>query len=162
MFRLLPSRLSAVLTVALVALTFFSCVQTSSAANKTKPSSNVTVQNTARSQGSPIMVRYGPLAYYFDISNLRLENQQVRDPLGRISVVPVLAFTVQAKQSFYTATFFAHFYDADGVEIGLFSPVEFNPNYSVYMWTPGMRSRATVNLDGVDMSQLHTISFSQL
>lgn len=106
-------------------------------------------------------VEWGVLANYFTISNAQIGRQMQRDPLGRVNEVNALTFTVEAKTTMTVAIFFAHYYDADDIEVAPLSPVQFSPDYSTYQWQPGNRSRATVLLPN-DMSKLRTIRFQQL
>jgi hypothetical protein len=106
-------------------------------------------------------IEWGVLTNYFTISNARIERQLQRNPLGKAEEFNVLAFTVEAKTTMTVAIFFAHFYDADDIEIAAPYAVQFNPNYSTYQWQPGNRSRATVILPD-DTSNLRTIRFKQL
>ena len=106
-------------------------------------------------------IEWGVLTNYFTISNARIERQLRPNPLGKAEEFNVLAFTVEAKTTMRVAIFFAHFYDAEDIEVAQLSPVRFNPDYSTYQWQPGNRSRATVILPD-NMSNLRTIRFKQL
>jgi hypothetical protein len=106
-------------------------------------------------------IDWDPLQEYFTVSNIRIEKQKLQDPLGRIDVFDVLAFTVEVKQAFLIVIFFAHFYDTEGIEVDAMSPVSFEPDYSLIRWSPGVRSRAIVLLP-TNMKRVHRIRFSQM
>jgi len=64
----------------------------------------------------------------------------------------------RGKEYFTPYGYYAHFYDADGVEIDM-STVEVAPDYGA--WQAGTRSRANVLLP-TDMSQVAYIKFFSL
>lgn len=105
-------------------------------------------------------IDWGPLHEYFTVSNLRREKMKWRDPLGKVVVLDVLAFTVEAKIDFLIVIFFAQFYDTEGIETSPFSLVSFEPMQPLG-WRPGVRSRATVLLP-TDFSRVKDIRFSQM
>jgi hypothetical protein len=77
-------------------------------------------------------VEWGVLATYFTISNVQIGRPIQQDPLGKVNEVNALTFTVEAKTTTTVAIFFAHYYDADDVEIAQLAPMQFNPDYSTY------------------------------
>ena len=112
---------------------------------------------------SKLTIEWGILEAYFNISQVHIEKQKFKDPLGKIYEADVLAFTVETKTDFLIAVFFAHFYDSEKIEVTTFSPLQFTPDYSASSWQAGSRSRAVVLLPlPEEMQKVRLIQFTQL
>ncbi len=98
----------------------------------------------------------------FRIYDARAENWPIEDPLGRITIHPVLTFTVEAQINELgvppvTETgICAQLYDAEGIEVAKPVLLSFEPDYPG-SWQLGARSRVTVVLPA-DISQAKTMT----
>lgn len=106
-------------------------------------------------------IDWGPLATYFNISNIEAGMIEYKDMLGKVQQVPAITFTVEATRTFMLAMFFAHFYDAEGIEVAPFAGLTFQPDYSTWQWQPGNRSRATLMLPS-NFDRVALIKFTEL
>ncbi|MCO5242950.1 MAG: hypothetical protein M9927_03795 [Anaerolineae bacterium] len=105
-------------------------------------------------------VEWGPLGHLFAVSNARIEQQWMTTQLGQSVESTVLAFDVEAKRQITFGVFMAHFYDAEGKEVGLFSPVIFDPLPDLG-WETGMDGTAAVILPIDDLDEIVRIEIKQ-
>ncbi len=105
-------------------------------------------------------VEWGPLGHLFTVSNARIEQQWMTTQLGQSVESTVLAFDVEANQSITFGVFMAHFYNAEGKEVGLFSPVIFDPLPDLG-WEAGMEGNAAVILPIDDLNEIVRIEIKQ-
>ncbi|HYN89694.1 MAG TPA: hypothetical protein VER55_14265 [Ardenticatenaceae bacterium] len=88
-------------------------------------------------------IDWGLFTEYFTVSDVRIERgRQDRIPGGQIVVYDALVFTVEARSDFqnWAVVFFAHFYDAEDIEVGVPGVLVYEPDY--LQWARGTRSRA--------------------
>ncbi|HEY0738575.1 MAG TPA: hypothetical protein VGD69_26895 [Herpetosiphonaceae bacterium] len=110
-------------------------------------------------QGWPVSIVWGALDDQFDISNVQFKRQAIQNPLGQFEEFDTLSFTVESRSDFLVATFFARFFDAEGIEVTSFMPLQFDPEYG--QWYSGQRSRAILILPS-EMSRVKEIRFGGL
>jgi hypothetical protein len=125
---------------------------------------------TGQAAGDPanilgqLHIDWGFIGDNFEIYDARVENWPIEDLLGRITILPVLTCTVEAKVNElglapiipHFGQICAHFYDAEGIEAADPSPVSFEPHYE--QWDIGARSTMTLILPA-DLSRMKTMWF---
>lgn len=105
-------------------------------------------------------IEWGAVEHLFTVSNVRIEQQWMTTQLGQAVETTVLAFDVRANTSIAFGVFLAHFYDAEGNEVGLFSPVIFDPLPDLG-WEQGMRGKAVIILPEEDLADIVHIEIKQ-
>jgi hypothetical protein len=124
------------------------------------PGPSVSSLNTRQPQsGNQITIDWGVLDEHFDISNVQFGRQAIQNPLGQFEEFDTLSFMVETRSDFLMTAFFARFYDSEGVEVDMFMPVRFEPEYT--QWYAGQRSRAIVILPS-NIPKVTEIRFSGL
>ncbi|MBW7886022.1 MAG: hypothetical protein H3C34_26015 [Caldilineaceae bacterium] len=105
-------------------------------------------------------IEWGPMGVLYEIENPRIEERWLKTQLGQAVEATVLAFSVTAAADITFGVFMAHFYDANGDEVGIFSPVIFEepPDFA---WSPGMKSPAMIILDDEDLETIKRIEIKQ-
>ncbi len=110
-------------------------------------------------QGKQVRVNWGPFGDYWNVLKLEVGMKKTKAPItGVITDVLAMSFFLEVKNDPSFAILYARFYDAQGVEVRLFSPLVVEPPP---VWPrPGDRFRGYVYLP--NMSQVAEIRFTQV